>query len=312
MSDHNTTHSIEVIIPTLNEGSTIGKLIDSINSLKTPHKISILVIDGGSTDDTMKICKEHNVKAIRQKGRGKGTAMRESVEHTDADIIVFIDGDGTYSATDLESMIAPILNDEAEMVVGSRVLGEMEKGAITRFNRLGNCLFNKTINFALKSKVTDSLTGYRALRRDAFNDLVLFSRNFEIEIEMTVEALAKGYRVIEIPVKYGNRVNSKTKLNPVNDGLKISRTLFFIAMNVNPLKFFGLFMLGFIIVGLIPTSQAIYEKIFLGEITSIPSVILAALLFVSGAISLVIGVLSEIVVRSRHRIEYLISKNRKL
>lgn len=312
MSNQDTSaYSIEVIIPTLNEESTIGKLIESINSLKISNKISILVIDGGSTDNTVKICKEHNVRVVKQKGRGKGIAMRESVEHTNAEIIVFIDGDGTYSAADLKSLINPILNDEAEMVVGSRVLGKMEKGAITLLNTLGNKMFNKTINFALKSNVTDSLTGYRALRRDTFNDLVLFSSNFEIEVEMTVEALAKGYRVIEIPVSYGNRVNSKTKLNPVNDGLKIARTLLFITMNVNPLKFFGLFTLGFIVIGMIPASQVLYEKILLGEIVSIPSVILATLLFVSGAISLVIGLLSELVVRSRRRIEYLISKNQK-
>lgn len=303
--------SIEVIIPTLNESATIGSLIESIKALNSEYKISTLVIDGGSTDDTIKICKEHNIKTIRQKGRGKGSAMRESVDHTDAEIIVFLDGDGTYSASDLHRMIKPIIDDEADMVVGSRVLGEMEKGAITTFNMIGNSLFNRTINFALKSKVTDSLTGYRALRRDTFNDLVLFSRNFEIEVEMTVEALAKGYRVVEIPIKYGNRKNSETKLNPISDGLKIAKTLLFITMNVNPLKFFSLFTLGFILIGIIPAHQAIYEKIMFGEITSIPSVVLAALLFVSAAISLVIGLLSELLVRSRHRIEYLILKNKK-
>lgn len=311
MSKSSSEYSVEVIIPTLNEEDTIGALIESIKSIKLSNKFSIMVIDGGSTDNTVKICNESNVQAIRQKGRGKGVAMRESVDHTNADIIVFLDGDGTYSASDLQAMIDPILDDRADMVVGSRILGKMEKGAITRFNMIGNSMFNRTINFALKSKVTDSLTGYRALRRDAFKNLVLFSRSFEIEVEMTVEALAKGYRVLEIPIKYGNRVNSKTKLNPVNDGLRIARALLFISMNVNPLKFFGLFTLGFILVGLIPATQAIYEKVVFGEITSIPSVILTVLLFVSAAISLVIGMLSELVVRSRHRIEYLISKIQK-
>ncbi|NDF25647.1 MAG: TIGR04182 family glycosyltransferase, partial [Thaumarchaeota archaeon] len=197
------------------------------------------------------------------------------------------------------------------MVVGSRILGQMEKGAISSFNMIGNSLFNRTINFALRSKVTDSLTGYRALKRETFKSLVLFSRNFEIEVEMTVEALSKGYRVIEIPIKYGNRKDSKTKLNPVKDGLKIAKTLLFITMNVNPLKFFLLFTLGFIIIGIIPAHQAIYEKITFGEITSIPSVVLAALLFVSAAMSLAIGLLSELLVRSRHRIEYLLTKNLK-
>jgi len=85
-----------------------------------------------------------------------------------------------------------------------------------------------------------------------FKDLILFSDSFEIEVEMTVEAIAKGYRVLEVPISYRKRTGTITKLNPRVDGLKIGHTLLFILMNVNPLKFFGVISLGFIITGLIP------------------------------------------------------------
>jgi len=301
---------IGIIIPTLNEERTLEAVIKDIRSLSLSVNVSILVVDGGSTDRTVDICKIENVRYILQKAKGKGSAMREAVEQSDADIVVFIDGDGTYSASDLESMLEPLLNDQADMVVGSRILGKRDKGAITLFNTLGNKVFNKTINFAMKTSITDSLSGYRALYRKTFNELVLFSETFEIEVEMTVEALAKGYRVLEVPIRYGVRNGTRTKLDPVGDGLRIGRTLLFILMNVNPLKFFGVISLAFIVAGFYPGILVVYEKITTGNILSMPSVVFSSLLFVTGTISFVVGMVSELVVRSRRRLEYLI--NRKI
>jgi len=300
--------NVEVIIPTLNEEKTIGELIKSVNQLKIPQKLSILVIDGGSNDKTVEICKELNIPVVRQKGLGKGNAMKEAAQISNGDIIVFVDGDGTYSISDLPNILQPLIENKADMVVGSRVLGKREKGSISIMNTMGNKIFNKTINFAMKSKVTDSLTGYRAIWRELFNDLILFSSNFEIEVEMTIEALGKGYRVTEIPIKYGTRKGTITKLDPMGDGFKIARTLLFISMNMNPLKFFSLITLGFLVIGMIPGSQVIFEKITTGEIESFPSAILSVLFFVTGTLSFVVGLLSELVVRSRRRLEYLMSK----
>jgi dolichol-phosphate hexosyltransferase len=299
---------VEIIIPTLNEERTLEAVIRDIRSSSVPVDVSILVIDGGSTDRTAEICKKENVRCIFQKTKGKGSAMREAVEQSDADIVVFIDGDGTYSASDLESIIEPLLNDKADMVVGSRIEGKREKGAITLFNTFGNKIFNKTINFAMKTSITDSLSGYRALYRKTFRELVLFSQTFEIEVEMTVEALAKGYRVLEVPIRYGVRNGTRTKLDPVGDGIRIGRTLLFILMNVNPLKFFAIISLAFFIAGLYPGILVLYEKITTGNIVSMPSVVFSSLLFVTGTISFVVGMVSELVVRSRRRIEYLISR----
>ena len=298
---------IEIILPTLNEEQTLKKLIQDIRSTVLPVKVSILVIDGGSIDGTLGICKTENIRYVIQKGKGKGTAMREAVEQSDADIVVFMDGDGTYSPSDLGSLLKPLLNDQADMVVGSRIAGKREKGSISMLNTIGNKLFNRTINFALKSSITDSLSGYRALYRKTFKDLVLFSDTFEIEVEMTVEALAKGYRVMEVPISYGVRQGSKTKLDPLADGMQIGKTLLFILMNVNPLKFFGIISIVFFVAGIYPGAYVLNEKFTTGNIVSMPSVVFSTLLFVTGTISIVIGVLSELVVRSRRRLEYLIN-----
>lgn len=302
--------SVDIIIPTLNEEKTIGNLLKEISNLNLPVEVSALIIDGGSTDKTVEICKKADVRTIRQKGRGKGRAMREAVEYSDADIVVFIDGDDTYSISEVGPLLDPLLTGKADMVVGSRLLGKREKGAISTFNTLGNILFNNTINFAIKSNVTDSLSGYRCFYRKTFMELVLFSDSFEIEVEMTVEALAKGYRVLEVPISYGRRRGTNTKLNPLDDGIKIGRTLMFILLNVNPLKFFGIVSLVFLVIGLYPGILVIAEKISTGQITSMPAVVLAALLFISAALCMVIGVLSELVVSSRRRLETMVIRRR--
>ena len=296
----------EIIIPTLNEEVTIGKILRDISNHSFPVNVSILVIDGGSTDNTVAICKKENVKLIKQRGKGKGTAMREAVNHSDADLVIFIDGDDTYPIDKLSSLLEPLLLDEADMVVGSRFLGKKEKGSITTFNMIGNKVFNKAINFALKSNITDALSGYRALYRKVFKDLVLFSNSFEIEVEMTVEAIAKGYRISEVPINYKKRQKSETKLDSTSDGAKIANTLFFVIMNVKPLLFFGILSAVFFITSFYPLGIVLYEMFVIGYVIHISYVIPTALLMVTGVITFALGLLSELTVRSRRRIEYMI------
>jgi dolichol-phosphate mannosyltransferase len=137
----------------------------------------------------------------------------------------------------------------------------------------------------------------------------LFSDSFEIEVEMTVEAIAKGFKVVEIPVEYSVRKKASiTKLNPIGDGFKISRTLLFVLMNVNPIKFFSIIALSFFVAGLYPGTFVLMSLQTPAEIASLPALVLSSLLFVTGTISFVVGLLAELVVRSRRRVEYLISR----
>jgi dolichol-phosphate hexosyltransferase len=300
----------EIIIPTLNEERTIRRMIHDIRNYGSSISVSITVVDGGSNDGTLEICKEENVRFIIQKRKGKGNAMREAVESSEAEIVVFIDADGTYSPSELGSLLKPLINKRADMVVGSRLLGKRGKGSISNLNMIGNRIFNGMINFAMGSEVTDSLSGYRAMFSQVFKDLILFSDRFDIEVEMTVEALARNYRIEEVPISYRAREGSRSKLSPLNDGSRIAHTLLFILMNVNPLRFFVLISAAFIIAGFYPAYFVLSEKIITGDITSVPAAIFSSLLFVTGTISLVVGLLSELVVRSRRRIEYMISKIR--
>jgi len=299
---------IDIILPTLNEEVSISSLIQNIKSHKFQNNVSVLVIDGQSTDNTVELCRKLGVEVIVQRQKGKGAAMKQAVEYSDADIIVFMDGDGTYSIEDFEKIISPIIKNQADMVVGSRTMGNSEKGSITTFNKLGNKLFNATINFGMKTKLTDSLTGYRALRKKTFEDLVLLSNGFDIEVEMTVESLSQGYRVIEVPIQYKNRKNSETKLNPFQDGTKITKTLLFVIMNIRPILFFGLFSSVFFVIGAYFGLLLLYQRYVLDSGVYTPFAILASLLLILGVLLLILGLVSELTVRSRRRIEYLIKK----
>jgi dolichol-phosphate mannosyltransferase len=301
--------TVAVIIPTLNEETTIYDVVKGFVDTRIDSvELRLIVVDGGSTDQTAELAKKAGAQVLRQKGKGKGAAMKGVAYSSNADIFVFIDGDGTYLPSELEFLLQPILEDQADMVVGSRLNGKMEKGAITTLNVFGNKLFNLMTNLSMKMHLTDILSGYRAIRAEAFRELVLFSDGFEIEAEITIESIARKFRIVEVPITYKNRIKERTKLSPLKDGSRIFNTLFFIVMNARPLFFFGIIASVFYAVGSYPASLVLYEKITTGDVVHLASVILSAMLFVLGTLVLISGLLAELVVRSRRRIEHVLGR----
>jgi dolichol-phosphate mannosyltransferase len=189
----------------------------------TPH---IVVVDGHSQDDTCEKAELAGANVIYQKGKGKGWALRTAFTQIPGNIYVTIDGDATYDAAELTKLIQPILDDRADMVVGSRLKGCMEPGSISRVNKLGNRLFNFLINYFFNGKITDSQSGFRAITGHAVKQLNLSSNSFEVETEITIKALKAGLRIKEIPINYSRRRGTKTKLNSFKDGSRILKTIF--------------------------------------------------------------------------------------
>jgi dolichol-phosphate mannosyltransferase len=217
---------VTVIIPTLNEEDTIFQLAKNFKETKTDFAVKVLVIDGHSTDATVEWAKKAGVDVMVQKTKGKGMAMVEAVEASHgSSVCVFVDGDGTYLSCDLEKIVEPVLNGHADMVVGSRLEGKLEKGAIEPVNSLGNRLYNLIVRLVYRKHVTDMLSGYRAIRTDAFKNLNLKGRHFEVEVEMTIKSLAKDLRVAEVPITYLRRKSKTTKLRPFRDGTLIFKAL---------------------------------------------------------------------------------------
>ena len=209
------------IIPTLNECATVAEVIE-----KAKRFVSrVIVVDGCSEDGTDKFAEDAGAEVVLQDGMGKGMALQTVFGKVKAEIYVIIDGDATYDALEMRMIVQPILEGEADMVIGSRLGGKMEKGAISRLNKVGNRLFNFLINFVFNGEISDSQSGYRALNRETVERLSLSSKGFEVETEMTVKALKKGLRISDVPITYVRRRGSSSKLNSFRAGFRILKMI---------------------------------------------------------------------------------------
>ena len=279
-----------ILIPTLNEERDIG---DVIKGFKKQGFENIFVIDGNSIDRTREIAESEGAKVVIQKGKGKGLAVQQAFEAIDSNIIVMIDGDGTYLPSEVHNLLHPLFNKEADHVVGNR-FSSYSKGAFTRLNLLGNKMLNWLFGFAYGVQLEDILSGYRALTKNSIESLDLNKAGFEIEAEMTIETVKKDFKIIEVPITYEARIKSVTKLNPISDGLKIGYTLYGLVKTYNPMFYFGIIGSIFIITGLISGVYVVLD--WLQNVTRVPLTIFTALLIMTGLQILVFGQLGNLIV----------------
>ena len=235
-------------------------------------------------------------------------------EQVDADIYLMVDGDGTYPAASVHSLTAPISNGQADMVVGSRLHRESES-QFKFLNRFGNKLFLSALNSIFKVRLTDILSGYRAFNRKLVKSLPLFGGGFEIETELTIKTLERGYRIIEVPVDLSERpTGSESKIRLLRDGVRIVHTILALFRDYKPLTFFGALGLIVIAAGFVPGLLVIFEFIETGFIRHLPFAILAPGLVISGMLLVIVGlILHSIALRfqelNRH-LQVLIGEHR--
>ncbi|APE95360.1 S-layer glycoprotein N-glycosyltransferase AglJ [Halodesulfurarchaeum formicicum] len=225
-----------VLIPTLDEAETIGDVIAGLHEAGLEN---VLVVDGHSTDDTVEIAANAGARVITQSGSGKGQAVREAIEQVEAEFVLMLDGDGTYVPSQADRLLEPLRAGEADHVVGNR-FADMESGAMTRLNKVGNRLFNRVFRGVHGEDHGDILSGYRAFTRDSFERMHLSATGFGIETEMAVECVKRGLEVSVVPITYRARpAGSDPNLNPIADGGRILLTLYSLAKTTNPLFYFG-------------------------------------------------------------------------
>jgi glycosyltransferase (TIGR04182 family) len=225
-----------VLLPTLNEAETIGDVVDGFRAEGFEN---VLVVDGDSSDGTRSIAEEHGARVMTQTGTGKGQAVREALAAIDAPYVLMADGDGTYRPADAEAMLEPIFEGRAEHVIGNR-FADMESGAMTRLNAIGNRLINRLFAGIYGRGLKDILSGYRAFTRRSFERLGLESDGFGIETELAVKCVRQGIKTEVVPITYESRPGgSETNLNPFRDGGRIVLTLYTLAKRNNPVFYFG-------------------------------------------------------------------------
>lgn len=201
--------SVSVIIPAWNEEESIGAVLAAI-----PWQVvdEVLVIDGGSTDQTPVIAEGAGARVIVERRRGYGRACAAGVEQALGDILVFLDADGADDPQLIVELIAPLQDGRAAMVLGSRLAGRIEQGAMPWHQRMGNWLSARLISLLYGCRLTD-LSPLRAVRKSSLEDLVMQEMTYGWPVEMIVKAAGRGWRLVEVPSGYRARLGGHSKIS---------------------------------------------------------------------------------------------------
>jgi len=290
---------IVVILPAYNEEQTIADTIKDFYS-EIPEA-EIWVINNRSKDNT-EIIANNTIKELRCKGGvmnenrpGKGNALRHAFYEIDADIYILSDADMTYPAHHVHDLIAPIISNKADMVVGDRhSSGHYANENKRKFHNFGNDLVKNLVNKLFKGNLADIMSGYRALNKRFVKSYPVLVEGFEIETDMTLHALDKRFRITEVSVDYKDRPEgSFSKLNTFKDGFKVLNTISSILRYYKPLTFFGLASFIFFILGLISAIPVLQDWIKSEYIYHVPLAILATGLEMVSLILMSIGLILD-------------------
>ena len=189
---------VVVVIPARNEECTIGSTVEA--SSRFAH--AVYVADGHSTDATRTIAEEQGAVVFLDPGKGKGSGIRHALETVDADVVVFIDADGSHDPADIPSLALPVCRDETDLCIGDRFAGGSEELSVSfgqLIRTLGNISMNVAINARWKTQLADTLNGFRAVRRYAAIAACQREVSHTIEQEMVMKFLHHGYRVLNVP-----------------------------------------------------------------------------------------------------------------
>jgi len=224
-------HKVHVIIPAFNEENGVGQVIGEI-----PEGLveEVVVVNNASTDNTEIIAREKGATVLHESTPGYGRACLKGIEYAKRlaikpDIIVFLDADHSDYPEEIIQLIQPILDNQADLVIGSRALGNKEKGSMTPQQIFGNWLATRLLKLIYNVRFTD-LGPFRAIRFDKLLELDMQDKTYGWTVEMQLKAAKKGFRCVEIPVRYRKRIGvskiSGTVKGTVMAGYKILFTIF--------------------------------------------------------------------------------------
>ena len=240
--------SIIVGIPAFNEEKNIAVLIIQLKKIAD----KIIVCNDGSTDLTSKIAEGLGVTVINhEKNLGYGAAIRSiflKSKDLDGDILVTFDADGQHRIKDINRVINPIINEESDLVIGSRFLDKSEK-EVPQYRKVGIKIITKVTNATIKKQLTDSQSGFRAYSKKVLNELNPSELGMGISTEILIKASAKNFRISEVPIKITYNGDTSTH-NPISHGSSVLLSTIKFTSIEHPLKFYGIPSMIFFAIGL--------------------------------------------------------------
>ncbi len=215
---------VSVVIPTLNEAGNILEAVNTIHKeLAYPNEI--IVVDGNSTDGTMELVKDTNFcRLIIEPRRGYGIALRTGMKNAKGNIIVMVDGDGTYEVKHINRLVERMLEKDADMVLATRMFDPKKAMGFTNF--IGNKIITMVYDFFYSQILSDTQSGFRAISHECIDNVPLVEGDMAFATEMLVQFAKVGYNMVEIPTTYKPRIYGKTKLKPFKSGIEIFSTIF--------------------------------------------------------------------------------------
>lgn len=297
--------SIAILIPCYNEAPTIEKVVQDWRT--TVPEGHVYVYDNNSSDDSVAIMQrlmvdDSQIHLRSEPRQGKGNVIDSMFRDIDADCYLMIDGDDTYPAEYGPEMIQLVLDGTADMVIGDRLSTTYSEENKRAFHGLGNTLVRRLINKLFGSHINDIMTGYRAFSARFVKGFPVLSRGFEIETEMSIHAVDKNLKLVEVPVNYRDRPDgSFSKLNTYSDGFKVLATIFRLFRSYRPLAFFGTIALVLLLVCLGFFIPIITEYSRTGMVPRYPTLIAISALAVGALVFWAVGLILDVVVKKNRQ-----------
>jgi glycosyltransferase involved in cell wall biosynthesis len=288
---------IAILIPAYNEEQTITKVIADFQ--RVLPEADIYVYDNNSKDKTNELARAVGAHVVFEPRQGKGNAVRSMFREIDADYYIMVDADDTYPAAEVNKLLDPLRQGIADMTIGDRLSNGTYSDENKRaFHDLGNNLVRGLINNLYKGHYQDIMTGYRGFNRLFVKSFPVLSPGFEIETELSIHAMDKRFKLVEVPITYQDRPEgSESKLNTYSDGVKVLATIFRLFKDYKPMRFFGVLSLFFFVIGIVVGIPVLLEFAHTQFITHVPLAMLAVGLMILAALFLISGLILDTIVR---------------